>query len=364
MPRHASRRPERPRGSRLLPLGALLAAVALYLFYRETQLPLRGPGAAPVVVYVQPGMGAEAIARELQRLGLVRHPLLFQLYVGYRGSAGRLRAGQYTIPDGKSLRDVVERMERGDADRHEVTFPEGYSIEDMAALLPAAGLSADAFRAAAAGPGPILDLDAEAKDLEGYLFPDTYDVRRDAGAAKALVLRMVQRFKSVIRPELPKLETSGLTLRKVVTLASLVELETARVEERPRIAAVFLNRLKKGMLLQTDPTVIHALKKAGRYDGNIRKKDLELDSPYNTYEYAGLPAGPIASPGRSSILAVLEPAPVKDLYFVSRNDGTHEFNESLTQHQQAVNRYQRYRERSLTASPSPLTSLSASPPQR
>lgn len=363
MPRRASRRPERPRGRRLLLLAALLAAALLYFFYRETQLPLR-TGQAPVVVDVQPGMGAEAIARQLHRLGLVRHPLLLQLYVWYRGSAGRLRAGQYTIPGGKSLREVVERMERGDADRQQVTFPEGSSIEDMAALLPAAGLSADAFRAAAAGPGPILDLDAEAKDLEGYLFPDTYDVRRDAGAAKALVLRMVQRFKSVIRPELLKVEASGMTLRKVITLASLVELETAVASERPRVAAVFLNRLKKGMLLQTDPTVIYALKKAGRYDGNIRKKDLELDSPYNTYKYAGLPPGPIASPGRSSILAVLEPAPVKDLYFVSRNDGTHEFNESLTQHVQAVNRYQRYRERTATPSSPPPSSPSAPPPKR
>jgi UPF0755 protein len=162
---------------------------------------------------------------------------------------------------------------------------------------------------------------------------------------------MVLRFKSAIRPQLPQLERSGLTLRQVVTLASLVELETARAEERARIAAVFLNRLEKGMLLQTDPTVIYALKRAGPYDGNIRKKDLDIDSPYNTYRYAGLPPGPIASPGRVAILAVLEPAPVKDLYFVSRNDGSHEFSETLKQHQQAVNRYQRYRQRALGPRP-------------
>jgi len=349
---------------RFVLFAALLAAGALYLWYHDTELPARPLGIAPAVVDVQPGMGADAIGRELQRLGLVRHPLLFRLYVWRRGSAGRLRAGQYTVPGGKSLRDVVERMERGDADRHEVTFPEGYSIEDMAALLPAAGVSASAFRAAAAEAEPIRDLDADAKDLEGYLFPDTYDVGRDAAAAKALVQRMVHRFKSVIRPELPKLPRSGLTLRQVITLASLVELETARVEERPRIAAVFLNRLKKRMLLQTDPTVIYALRKAGPYNGNIRKKDLDIDSPYNTYKYPGLPPGPIASPGRSSIQAVLEPAPVKDLYFVSRNDGTHEFNETLKLHEQAVNRYQRYRERLAAPSSPPPASPSAPPRQR
>jgi UPF0755 protein len=337
---------------RLLLFVSLLAALALALAWRETEQPLRA-GAAPVVVDVQPGMGASEIAREMHRLGLVRHTVLFQLFTRWRGSAGRLRAGQYTVAGGKSLREVVERMERGDADRRELTFPEGYSIDDMAALMPSVGLTVAAFKAAAADPAPILDLDKDAPDLEGYLFPDTYDVRRDASAVKALVARMLQRFRAVIRPELPKLEQSGLGLRKLVTLASLVELETAVASERPRVAAVFLNRLKKGMLLQTDPTVIYALKKAGRYDGNIRKKDLEIDSPYNTYRYAGLPPGPIASPGKSSLLAVLEPAPVKDLYFVSRNDGTHEFSETLEQHTQAVNRYQRYRSRGGAPPPAP-----------
>jgi UPF0755 protein len=211
--------------------------------------------------------------------------------------------------------------------------------------LAAAGLPAAGFKAAAADASEIRELDPHATDLEGYLFPDTYDVGQGEAAARALVRRMLQRFKSVIQPQLPQVARSGLTLRQVVTLASLVELETAQTSERARIAAVFLNRLQKGMLLQTDPTVIYALKRAGPYDGNIRKKDLDIDSPYNTYRHPGLPPGPIASPGRGAIRAVLEPAPVKDLYFVSRNDGTHEFSETLRQHEQAVDRYQRYRQR-------------------
>ena len=132
-------------------------------------------------------------------------------------------------------------------------------------------------------------------------------------------------------------------MRQVVTLASIVELETARIGERPRIAAVFWNRLDKGMPLQTDPSIIYALKQAGRWDGNIRKRDLEMDSPYNTYRRRGLPPGPLGSPGKEAILAVLEPAATRELYFVSRNDGTHEFSETLAAHNRAVNRFQRRR---------------------
>src|SRR5262249_58154085 len=127
----------------------------------------------------------------------------------------------------------------------------------------------------------------------------------------------------------------GRTLRQVVTLASIVELETARPDERPRVAAVFLNRLQKKMPLQTDPTVIYALRQAGTWDGNIRRDDLEVDSPYNTYRFPGLPPGPIACPGREAIRAVLEPLPSDDLYFVSRDDGSHQFSRTLTEHERA-----------------------------
>jgi UPF0755 protein len=154
---------------------------------------------------------------------------------------------------------------------------------------------------------------------------------------------MVRRFRQVVEPELPRIEEGGFTVREVVTLASLVELETAAGEERPRIAAVFLNRLERGMLLQTDPTIIYAMKQEGRWNGNIRRNDLEIESPFNTYRHPGLPPGPIGSPGREALLAVLEPADTRELYFVSRNDGTHHFSETLAEHNRAVNRYQRRR---------------------
>ena len=209
--------------------------------------------------------------------------------------------------------------------------------------MAAEGLGPEAFLAAARDPTPVRDLDPVAADLEGYLFPDTYDIPPAPEARRALVRRTAQRFREVIGPELPRITERGLTVRQVVTLASIVELETASAPERPRIAAVFLNRLEKGMPLQTDPSIIYVLKKAGRWDGNIRKRDLYILSPYNTYRRPGLPPGPLGSPGRDAIRAVLEPAGMKELYFVSRNDGTHEFSETLAAQIRAVDRYQRRR---------------------
>jgi UPF0755 protein len=177
------------------------------------------------------------------------------------------------------------------------------------------------------------------------------------------VRRMVQRFREVITPELDSIKAGGRTVREVVTLASVVELETALPQERPRVAAVFHNRLQKRIPLATDPTIIYALRKAGRWDGNIRRADLDIDSPYNTYRRAGLPPGPIASPGRASLQAALRPADVDDLYFVSRNDGSHHFSRTFAEHQQAVAYYQRRRGAPPPGQPSssPLPGAPASP---
>ncbi len=227
--------------------------------------------------------------------------------------------------------------------RRDLTVPEGRNIDEVAALVVAEGLDLTAFLEMARDPLPVRDLDPVATSLEGYLFPDTYDLPQSPEAPRVLVRRMLERFREVIGPHLERIAERGLTVRQVVTLASIVELETARIGERPRIAAVFWNRLGKGMPLQTDPSIIYALKLAGRWDGNIRKRDLEIDSPYNTYRRRGLPPGPLGSPGKEAILAVLEPAATRELYFVSRNDGSHEFSETLAAHNRAVNRFQRRR---------------------
>lgn len=329
---------------------ALLAALVRLGWVYETRRPLRPPGAPPAALFVPAGATSATIGASLHAAGLVRHPLVFRALVLARGVGASLKAGEYALEGPLSLEELLERLVRGQAVRRDLTFPEGRNLDEMAAIAGRFGLDAQAFRRAASDPAPIRDLDAEASDLEGYLFPDTYDVPARAQTEAELVARMLRRFREVIAPERERIAASGLTLRELVTLASLVELETARAEERARIAAVFLNRLGRGMRLQTDPTVIYALRLAGRWDGNIRKRDLEIDSPYNTYRQAGLPPGPIGAPGREAILAVLEPAPVKDLYFVSRNDGSHYFSETLAEHERAVDRYQRRRRSSSDAS--------------
>jgi UPF0755 protein len=329
----------------------VLAAVLGAAWFHETRWPVRSATDPPHALVIPPGSSVMDIAREVHRLGLVRHPEIFRALVLEKRAAGRLRAGEYSLEGSMTLAQVVDKMVRGDVVRRAVTIPEGSDLEDRARLVAARGISSEEFLKAARDPTPIKDLDPEAKDLEGYLFPDTYDLTRRPDEAAWLVGRMVGRFREVIGPDLPRLRERGLGLRELVTLASVVELETAQGSERPRIAAVFQNRLRRRMPLQTDPTVIYALRKAGTYDGNIRKEDLSVDSPYNTYRYPGLPPGPIGSPGRAALQAVMEPADVKDLYFVSRNDGTHVFSQTLADHERAVTTYQRHRRGVLAPSP-------------
>jgi len=321
--------------------GAVLAG--WYAWIQETQSVKLRVGAPARRLHVPVGANADSIGRDLQAMGLTRHALLFRVLARSRGVSGKLKAGEYSLQGPLTLGQVLDMLVRGEVVRRLITVPEGRTEAEIADIVKGQGLDRAAFLEAAADTSLIRDLDPEARDLEGYLFPDTYDLPQTPDAPRALVHRMVQRFRAVVGPQLGAIRETGLTIRQVVTLASIVELETGRPEERSRVAAVFLNRLHKGMLLQTDPSIIYALKKAGRWDGDIRWADLKLDSPYNTYLHAGLPPGPIGCPGRESILAVIEPAPTKELYFVSRNDGTHEFNETLAAHNRAVDRYQRRR---------------------
>ena len=333
-------------GMRLLLKVLLGLAVVLglrLLWVVETRGPLRAPDQAPTALEVPAGASAETIGQLLQERGLVRHPLVFRALVWLRGQGSALKAGSYELDGPLSLEQIVDKIARGEVVRNDLTFPEGKVLEEMADLAEAKGIPAAEFLSAARDPALVRDLDPLATDLEGYLFPDTYDLPAGTNRGAALVARMVQRFRDVILPLREDLLARKLSLREVVTLASVVEKETGQPAERPRIAAVFQNRLDRKMPLQTDPTVIYALRRAGRWDGNIRKKDLDIDSPYNTYRRPGLPPGPIASPGREALLAALHPADTKDLYFVSRNDGSHQFSETLTEHERAVDRYQRSR---------------------
>jgi len=286
------------------------------------------------------GSSSREIGRRLADAGVVPDPWTFRAALWWTGRARGLQAGEYRFDAAASPLEVVDRLVRGDVYELRLTFPEGLTIDDMASEFEARHLgTAAAFREAARDVSLVASLDPAARDLEGYLFPETYPLTRHTGAAD-LVRTMVERFKAVYAEAAKDHDLHGLSVRQIVTLASLVEKETARSEERPLVAAVYRNRLALNMGMQADPTVIYALRKRGHYDGNIRKTDLTLDSPYNTYRYRGLPPGPIASPGRASLEAALAPADAKYLYFVSRNDGSHVFAETLTQHNANVQKYQ------------------------
>lgn len=292
-------------------------------------------------VEIPAGTGPAAMGRRLADAGIVRSPEAFRLAVWLKGSGRRLQAGEYRFDRPLSPAEVVDRLARGDVYVRALTFREGLTIREMAAVYEQAGFGqASEFIAASRQAALIQAIDPEARDLEGYLFPDTYTLPRSATAAH-LVERMVGQFQKVLTPELKSQAAErGMSVRELVTLASLVEKETAKADERPIVAGVYANRLRIGMGLQCDPTVIYALMLAGRYDGNIRRGDLQIDSPYNTYRYAGLPPGPIAAPGAASLQAAADPADVPYLYFVSRNDGSHIFSTTLDEHNRNVYEYQ------------------------
>ena len=330
---------------RFIKWGVLLLLVAAmgvgYWFYSGIQRPYQGFEGAEQFVDIPPGTGTAAMARRLADAGVVRSPEAFRLAVWMKGSGRRLQAGEYRFDRPMSPAEVVDKLARGDVYVRAITFREGLTIWDMASVYENAGFgTADDFMAASKRADLIGDIDPEARDLEGYLFPDTYTLPRSA-TAEQLVERMVAQFRKVLTPELKQQAADrGLTVRELVTLASLVEKETAKPDERTIVAGVYTNRLRIGMGLQCDPTVIYALMLAGRYDGNIRRADLQIDSPYNTYRYAGLPPGPIAAPGAAALHAAANPADVPYLYFVSRNDGSHVFSTTLEEHNRAVYEYQ------------------------
>lgn len=321
----------------------LVAGAGLFGGYawQRVNEPYKGFDGPEQFVDIPPGTGTAEIGRRLIAAGVVRDELAFRASVWITGQERQLRAGEYRFDRPLPARDVIAKLARGDVHVRRITFPEGLSIGEMALLFESRGFgSAREFVEAARDTAPIRDLDPEAPDLEGYLFPSTYPLRRGDSAAR-LVRTMADQFLATYNDELRRsAESQGLTTRAAVTLASLVEKETGKPEERPLVAAVYRNRMRRGMPMQADPTVVYALQKAGRYNGNIRRQDLALDSPYNTYKYPGLPPGPIASPGKASLEAAIRPADAPYLYFVSRNDGSHVFATTLVEHNRNVHEFQ------------------------
>ena len=318
-------------------IGGLAAGAGAWWLYSRVIEPYRGYPDAEVFVDIAPGSSPSTIGNRLVETGVIRDARTWQIALWISGRSRSLRAGEYRFDAPLHALDVIDKIARGDVYRRRLTFREGLTIPEMAQVFEERGFGkADEFRQAAQNAGLINDLDPEARDLEGYLFPETYALPRGTSAA-AVVAQMVDGFKTALTPELRSAAAAaGLSTRQLVTLASLVEKETGTPAERPLVAAVYNNRLKIGMAMQADPTVIYALQQAGKYTGNLRRDDLQFDSPYNTYRYAGLPPGPIAAPGKASLEAAAKPADVDYLYFVSRNDGSHVFASTLEEHNRNV----------------------------
>ncbi len=342
----------------------VLAVVA----YKAWTYPDTVSGAArgPVDVEIPKGTSARQVAELLAQSGLIDKPTMFRLYAGQRGVASRFKPGHYKIDAPATPRHLMDTMLRGVADELvSVTIPEGKNLIEVAEILETAGITPKAeLVAQATNTAFVRSLDLSGPSLEGYLFPDTYKLRPKTPAARTLTA-LVRRHRQVF-DELRAAHPAGVAaLRKslsfddprIVTLASIVEKETGRPEERPRIAQVFINRLTKPTfrpkLLQTDPTIIYGCTVAPvilgktsaacqKWDGRIRR--IQLDDPdnvYSTYTHEGLPPAPIANPGRAALQAVMKPESNPYLYFVSKNDGTHQFSSTIAEHEAAVVKYQR-----------------------
>jgi UPF0755 protein len=321
----------------LLVILAAAAGGGAWWAYARVQVPYRGTTDTETFVEIPPGAGPVGIGSRLVDAGIVQDAWTFRVAVLLSGRARELKAGEYRFDAPMTALDVVDKIARGEVYTRMLTFREGLTVAEMAAVFEERGFGVAAdFITASRNARLINDLDPTARDLEGYLFPETYALPRNTPAAE-VVAQMVAGFKKAFDEGLRAAAAAeGLTVRQAVTLASLVEKETASGDERPLVAAVYRNRMKIRMGMQADPTVIYALQKAGKYDGNLSKTDLQFDSPYNTYRYAGLPPGPIASAGRASLEAAVKPAAVDYLYFVSRNDGTHVFATTLAEHNKNV----------------------------
>jgi UPF0755 protein len=330
--------------SRFRGLGAVLLALALTAVgvraYLQSDVAglsgtVTGP---PTVVYIKPKTGVQEIAQTLRDAGVIQSRWTFLALAYMQGSLTRLQAGEYEFSHGVSILEILRKLEAGRVVTHLVTIPEGFTAQDIARLLAGERLAdADRFMALVKDVKFAENAGVPAPTLEGYLFPDTYRLTRGMGEEEILRI-MVARFRQTAPKDLDgQAQRLGLDAHSVVTLASLIEKEAKLNSERPVVAGVFYNRLRRNMPLQSDPTAVYG---AAGPRHKITRRDLYRRSPYNTYLKAGLPPGPIANPGLASLRAALNPARTSFLYFVAKNDGSHFFSRTLEQHAQAVRKYQ------------------------
>lgn len=316
-------------------IGALVAGLEAY-----TRLLPVSKVSKKVEVTIPEGATVTQIGKILEQAGVIRSADAFRYMVTYKKVGPKLKAGEQVLDASQNTTEIINALIRGSFKMYPVTIPEGLTMAQVADLMQEKGLSTrEAFLKLCNDKAFIQSLGLDVPNLEGYLFPETYNFTKGT-STRDMIKAMVKAFLNVWSRYETAAEGNPLNRHQIITMASIVEKETGAPEERPMIAAVFLNRLEKGMRLETDPTVIYGIKD---FNGNLTKKDLQTPTPYNTYVIDGLPPGPIANPGEDSIRAVLSPARVDYLYFVSKNDGTHQFSKTLKEHNNAVNQYQRRR---------------------
>ena len=294
------------------------------------------------VIFIRKGTPLKRVSEILEKEGIIKNRQLFVFITTLLGKKGKIKAGEYEFQARTVPIEVLSALTKGQVKSHLVTIPEGFTVFQIAQLLEGSNLvEREGFLQKASSPTFIdaLGLSPLAgPTLEGYLFPDTYHLLREMDPEEVIQM-MVHQFKKVFGPDFARWASElGISEREVVIMASIIEKETSLPEEKPLISAVFHNRLRKKIPLQSDPTVIYGIK---NFNGNITREDLMRPTPYNTYVIAGLPPTPICNPGKDSLLAAVHPAPVPYLYFVSKNDGSHYFSSSLQDHNQAVWKYQK-----------------------
>lgn len=298
--------------------------------------------AKKIWIELEHGIGAQQIAQTLKEKGIIKKTWPFLLGYKFYFSSKSLKAGEYELILPASTKEVLQILTEGKVYLHPLSIPEGLTRREIADHLEDKNLNkAEDFLEACSRTEMISDLDPDATNLEGYLFPETYYFPKGISAEK-IVSTLVAHFRSVFNVEWQKrAEELKMTPREIVILASLIEKEASISEEKKMVSTVFHNRLKIKMKLDCDPTIIYALKEQDSFTGNLRKEDLKMDSPYNTYRRRGLPPSPICNPGQKSLEAALYPEEEKYLYFVSRNDGSHVFSRTFKEHQRAVMKYQK-----------------------
>ncbi len=320
--------------------GVVLAIGAGFFLWRAVREPYKGYSEPKKRVDIRRGLRTAAILQQLQKEGVLRDEWIPLVYMKALRGRDSLKAGVYEFDKPLAPVDVIDKLVRGDVVMASITIREGLDRFAIGKLFTAEGFGTEPeWKKITGEPDLVRDIAPDADSLEGYLFPDTY--KFDPGTPVTTIVKaMVANFRKHWGEEMAFI-TTGLNPHQTVTLASIVETEAQLPQERPIVASVYVNRVRRRMLLGADPTVIYAMKLAGRWNGNIRRADLQIDSPYNTYRKPGLPPGPIANPGLASLRAAAAPSTTPYLYFVARNDGSHVFATSNEEHNRNVERWQR-----------------------